>query len=89
MIARWRELGLVAGPAWHWDLADRRMTLSLDQPIAARLMLEAARRDVTVSELVGELLADWSGAEPGLRAAVSAKCRWQGRSLPGILPSWL
>lgn len=57
MIARWREQGLVAGPEWHWNLAERRgVAITLDPATAHRLHLEAERRGSEISHVVRDLL---------------------------------
>jgi hypothetical protein len=50
----------------------RNVTITLDEETARWARLEAARRDTSVSRLVGELLRDHMQAEAGYEAAMAA-----------------
>lgn len=50
----------------------RNVTISLDEETARWARLEAARRDTSVSRLVGEVLRQYMRAEEGYEAAMTA-----------------
>lgn len=52
-------------------MARRNVTITLDEETARWARIEAARRDTSVSRLVGDLLRDYMHREQGYEAAMA------------------
>lgn len=59
----------------------RNVTITLDEETARWARIEAARRDTSVSRLVGELLREYMRREEGYEAAMEAFLAREPRAL--------
>lgn len=66
----WSERRLTRTLCYTDFVSLRNVTITLDEETARLARIEAARRDVSVSRMIGELLREWLRSEQGYDAAM-------------------